>query len=231
MKKLFSILAGLLLVPSVATAAKGSAELSGETARQEGFASIVTTDGGEVTYSILTNGIGVPTRAVILVGAAERVDLEAEFEFGAATSTVATQANLRSLLNANNVRLRVEGPDGTIEGPLTFIPGADANVNNVQRNYGDVAIGTTAPARRIIVTNDGTEPLRVADLLIRGGGRAQFNVISNDCNQVTIRPGGRCVATITFRPTAEGLQKALAVINSSDESKGQIRVQLRGNGI
>lgn len=231
MKKLVSVLAVLLLVPSVAMAAKWSSELAGATARQEGFASITTTDAGELTYTIMVNGIGVPNRAVILVGGSETVDLEADFAFGAASSTLTTQANLRGLINANNVTLRVEGPDGTIEGPVDLLAGADINVNALQRQYGDVPIGQTAPARNVVVTNDGTASLRVANLLIRGAARAQYDIVSNTCRQVTLPPGGRCAATITFTPTAEGEQRALALVNSSDEAKRQVRVQLRGAGI
>lgn len=229
MKKLVSILAALALVPSVATAAKWSSDLSGESPRQEGFASITTTASGDVTYSIMTNGIGVPTRAVILVDGAEAVDLNAEFEFGAASSTVSTRTNLSNLVRST-VALRVEGPDGTIEGPVDLIRGPDVNVNAPQRNFGEVAVGTRAPARRVIVSNDGTENLRVADILIRGANRNQYRVLANTCRKATLAPGRSCALTVTFAPTSTGEKRGLAVVNSSDPGSPLI-VQLRGVGI
>ena len=216
MKKFVVILAALLLIPSVASAAKWSVDLSDSTAREEGFASIVT------------NGIGVPTQATI-VGGGGPVTLDPTFEFGSASGTFSTGSNLAGLINAN-LTLRVTGPDGTVEGPVTLIPGADVNVNALQRQFGDVAVGSTAAPRNILVTNDGTAALRVANVLIRGAGRSQFQILSNGCRGVTLQAGQRCAVSITFAPTAAGAARALAVVNSSDASKRQIRIQLRGTG-
>lgn len=229
MKKFVSIVAVLLFLPGVAMAAKWSADLDGADARQEGFASINTTHAGTIVYTIMANGIGVPTRAAIRRGGSDLVDLGAEFNFSAATGTLVTGLNLSGLVNAN-LTLRIEGPNGTLEGPISLIAGADANVNTLQRNFGGVAVGSVSAARNIIVTNDGTADLRVANLLIRGAGRARFNVVANQCQAVTLRPGQRCVATIRFLPAATGEVRALAVVDSSDFSKRQIRVQLRGTG-
>jgi len=115
MRKLAVILAALALSPAVATANDLSANLTGA---GQGFASLQAS-GTTISYGIVTNGIGTPTRAVILQGAAEFIDLQATFSAGSAFGTVATSAANIAALNADtsSYTLRVEG-SGNVQGDL-----------------------------------------------------------------------------------------------------------------
>ena len=116
MKKLFCLVAALLLVPAVAAADDLSATLSG--GGGSGIAAIQT-DGGSVSYSIITNGIGNITGAQILQGNSTFVNLNAASGNGSAAGSVNTAANLDDLNgNTANYSLRVTGSSGTISGPL-----------------------------------------------------------------------------------------------------------------
>jgi hypothetical protein len=114
---LLGALVALILLPAGAAWADDfSATLSG--GGGQGIASIVTGD-GQVSYGILTNGIGTPTSAAILQGGSVFVDLAASFSGGSAAGTVNTAANLSAIeANPGAFSVRVQGPGGTIQGPL-----------------------------------------------------------------------------------------------------------------
>ena len=109
------VLALVLLPAGAAWADDFSATLTGP---GQGLASIVTGD-GTVQYAILTQGIGTPTSAAILQGNNLFVNLPGSFSGGSAAGTVATQADLAALeANPGNFSVRVQGPGGTLQGPL-----------------------------------------------------------------------------------------------------------------
>lgn len=229
MSNIVSILAALLALPGLALGAEYSGDLEGATPRQEGFASVVATNAGTITFTIATNGIGVPTSATVWQDGSLLVDLEAEFFGGTATGTLASGLDLSGV---GNLLLRVEGPDGTVEAPLVLLPGADINATPLQRDFGEVAVGSSSPARAIRVSNDGTANLRLGgQVFIRGAGRARYSLVSEDCSGRVLAPGAACTIQVRFSPTAPGEARALAVLNSTDRNEPQVRVQLRGTGI
>lgn len=114
-KTLLALCAFTLLFAGAAVADEFSATLTGN---GQGLASIVTGD-GQVTYGILTQGIGTPTSAQILQGGSVFVNLDADFTGGSAAGTVNTGANLAALeANPGGFSVRVQGPGGTVQGPL-----------------------------------------------------------------------------------------------------------------
>jgi hypothetical protein len=141
---MLNLSAALLLVaavfPTLALAQDLSADLSGATARQEGFASLVG-QGNAVRLTALTNGIGTPTRAVIRRGGADVVELDAEFNFGLATGTTSGGPVAAILADPASYQLRVEGPDGVIEGPIVGVASAaGVIVDPLRRNFGNVPV-------------------------------------------------------------------------------------------
>jgi len=115
-KKILWTLALLaVLAPAAASADDLSATLTGG---GQGIASIVTGN-GQVSYAIITSGIGTPNSAAIVQGANVVVDLGASFSAGSASGTVNTGANLGAI-NSNPAQftVRVSGPGGTVQGPL-----------------------------------------------------------------------------------------------------------------
>ena len=108
----------------------------------------------------------------------------------------------------------------------------DVTVDFLKRNFGDVAVGTSAPLRKLTLTNDGTQPLQVFAIKIRGVDRARFTLPSAEdgCSDTTLAPGQSCRLRVGFEPDTVGLRKALAVITTNDPDEGEIRVQLRGSG-
>jgi hypothetical protein len=118
MKKGFWILAALLTAfAGQASADYLSADLAG--AGGEGIASL-TTEAAQVTYTILTSDVGTPTGAVIMQGGATVLDLQADFEFGAAAGSVAAAGALITLLenNTSAYTLVVQTAGGNLSGTL-----------------------------------------------------------------------------------------------------------------
>ena len=108
-KRILTLAAALLLVPMAAAADDYSAELTGGGGAQ-GFAS-VRTGGGQITYSIVTNGIGNVTEASVA-----GVSLGASSGNGSAAGSVAS-----GVTELNGAVLTVNGSSGTVSGPLSLV--------------------------------------------------------------------------------------------------------------
>ena len=130
-------------------------------------------------------------------------------------------------------------PDGLFSNDYIFhteTPGPasdpDITVDPLKRNFGEVAVGTSAPTRRVVVTNDGTENLALEPILIRGANRSQFTLpaATDGCSGEVLPPGSSCTFRVVFEPTATGLQRAMALVRSNDPDEREVRVLLRGTG-
>ncbi len=119
MKKILCTLALMVvlvvLLPGAASADDLSATLTGD---GQGIASIVTGN-GQISYAIVTDGIGTPNSAVILRGGSTFVNLNAGFSAGTASGVVSTGADLGALESSpGQFTVRVNGPGGTVQGAL-----------------------------------------------------------------------------------------------------------------
>jgi hypothetical protein len=68
--------------------------------------------------------------------------------------------------------------------------------------FPDTPVGSSSPAKTVIVTNTGN-----ADLAIRSitSANADFAITANTCSpSVAIPPGGNCLVSVHFFPTSEG---------------------------
>jgi hypothetical protein len=108
-KRTLALAAGLLLLPMAAAADDFSAQLSGGGGAQ-GFAS-VRTGGGQIAYSIVTNGIGNITGASVA-----GVDLGASSANGSDAGSVAS-----NVTDLNGAVLTVNGSQGSVSGALELV--------------------------------------------------------------------------------------------------------------
>jgi hypothetical protein len=110
---------GVLSTALTARADDFSAQLAGS-GDDQGFAALRIV-GTEIEFGILTGGIGTPTGAQLLQGANVLVNLNATFNFGSATGSVTSAADLAAITaSPGNYSIRVEGPAGVIQGPLAL---------------------------------------------------------------------------------------------------------------
>ncbi|HEX2164143.1 MAG TPA: Calx-beta domain-containing protein [Thermoanaerobaculia bacterium] len=107
-KRLFLSAAVLLLLPLAASADDFSAQLAG-TGGAQGFASL-RTGGGQITYSIVTNGIGDVTGASVA-----GVALGASSATGSAAGSVVS-----GVTDLAGATLTVDGSSGSVSGPVVL---------------------------------------------------------------------------------------------------------------
>lgn len=143
-KKLLALAAALLLVPVVVAADDFSAELSGGGGAQ-GFAS-VRTGGGQITYSMITNGIGNVTGATVA-----GVALGASSGNGSAAGSVAS-----AVTELNGAVLTVNGSSGTVSGPLSRV--GEGGGGNPTPGAGSIQLASDA---ELALEADGTVTLTV----------------------------------------------------------------------
>lgn len=108
----------------------------------------------------------------------------------------------------------------------------DVTADFLKRNFGIILIDTSAPTRKVTLTNDGARPLRIFAIKIRGADRASFTLPTNEdgCSGQLLAPGQFCRFRVGFEPLAVGPHKALAVVPTNDPDEGDLRIQLRGTG-
>lgn len=111
--------------------------------------------------------------------------------------------------------------------------GPEISIDFLKRNFGDVETGTSAPLRKVTLTNNGTRPLRIVAIQLRGADRSQFALPAKEdgCSEKRLAPGKACRFRVGFEPSTPGPRKALAVIKTNDPGASEIRVQLRGAGV
>jgi hypothetical protein len=104
-------------------------------------------------------------------------------------------------------------------------------VSTTRVEFGEVALGRRANPQEITVTNGGSIPLAIQQLLIRGDNPGDFPLTeATTCDdEATLAPGQSCVVALSFRPAAPGLHTATLVVGQ-DATDEPITVILRGTG-
>ena len=101
-----------------------------------------------------------------------------------------------------------------------------------KRKFGEVEVGKAAK-RKVKLTNNRTEEVEVFNIEIAGPDGSQFTlpVAKDRCSGKTLEPGRSCKFRVRFQADGAGLQRARAVVESSDPDQGSLRIQLRGTGV
>jgi subtilisin family serine protease len=108
-------------------------------------------------------------------------------------------------------------------------PAPDITVAPDSIDIGGVYIGNSTDVT-FTLTNNGVE-----DLIIRcvdGTNQVDppFSFVVDDCSAVTLAPGGSCIATVRFEPTAVGTFSEIFDIKSNDPDESLVIVNLSGSG-
>jgi hypothetical protein len=100
-------------------------------------------------------------------------------------------------------------------------------ITPVGLDFGQVAVGTTAPSQQVQITNVSTSPQKISSTSFVGGAAGVFGGAQN-CVGKTLAPAESCQLTYRFQPTAVGSADRTA----SGTINGQpFAVDLRGTGI
>ncbi|MBV8551273.1 MAG: choice-of-anchor D domain-containing protein [Acidobacteriaceae bacterium] len=95
-------------------------------------------------------------------------------------------------------------------------------------SFGNQMVGSTSTAATVTLSNTGTAPLSIFGSSLSGPNAPEFTVSSTTCSN-SVPAGSNCTFSITFSPTAGGLQTASLAITDSVASSPQT-VALTGTG-
>jgi probable HAF family extracellular repeat protein len=109
--------------------------------------------------------------------------------------------------------------------PLISAPIASLSPSSV--TFLTRAIGTTSPAKTVVLKNTGTSSLSITSIAIAGTNAGDFSQ-TNSC-PATLAAGASCTISVKFKPTASGTRNAL--LRVSDNAAGSPQeVTLSGIG-
>jgi uncharacterized repeat protein (TIGR03803 family) len=106
-------------------------------------------------------------------------------------------------------------------------PTLNASLSPASLSFGDQALGTPSPAKRVIVKNTGTTTLTIAGIAITGTNARDF-VQTHNCGS-SLAAGASCSINVTFKPTASGTRTAALSVRDNAAGSPQ-KVSLTGVG-
>jgi centrosomal CEP192-like protein/ASPM-SPD-2-Hydin domain-containing protein len=101
----------------------------------------------------------------------------------------------------------ISGTGTTPSGAVTFTP---ASID-----FGSVEVSTTAPARHVTLSNNGTAPLVIGRVVIGGVAASEYTITSDACSASTLPVGSSCVVALNFTPAEAGNRSALLQVASN----------------
>jgi hypothetical protein len=108
--------------------------------------------------------------------------------------------------------------------PYVMLSTAFKAVSPMSLNFGSQGVGTTSAAQAITISNPSSVSLNIASIV----ASANFSQ-SNDCGS-SLAPGAHCTLTVSFTPTAAGLESgAIAITDSTKISP--LAIALGGTGV
>jgi hypothetical protein len=118
---------------------------------------------------------------------------------------VATGASKVRTDESNSILFAI--PDGTEAPPSAKAKGVGFSVESV--DFGTVPVGTSSVAREVTLKNFESSPLGIDEIRTT----SEF-VQANTCTS-ELKPGESCKATVSFKPTAAGIQKGQLSIKTA----------------
>ena len=94
-------------------------------------------------------------------------------------------------------------------------------------DFSTVLVGRSR-TKALVITNDGTAPLKMRGFTVSGKKRKEFSVSAPKIG--AIAPGASVTIRVTFTPKAIGMRKAALHILSNDKDEASFDVALSGNG-
>ncbi len=97
-------------------------------------------------------------------------------------------------------------------------------------DFGPSPLGSTAPAAALTLSNQGSAPLALRDLVVDGAAAADFERRGDRCTGETLEPGTACTLQVSFTPGAAGMRRAVLRVRG-DLPGPPLLVELTGLGL
>jgi serine protease len=138
------------------------------------------------------------------------------------STTGARTASLSVPSDASN------SPNGvTLSGTGTM---PAVSIASASISFPTTAVGSSAPAQTVTLTNTGTGPLLVGGVSLTGANPGDFAISADSCSNQTIAPGASCSISVTYTPSATGTRTANLSIPSNAPGSPH-RVDLSGTDV
>ncbi|MGA8029357.1 MAG: choice-of-anchor D domain-containing protein, partial [Bryobacteraceae bacterium] len=107
-----------------------------------------------------------------------------------------------------------------------------ANPNPTSLTYASTNQGTTTAAQSTVLSNPGTDTLKITGIAITGPNAGDFTISANTCG-TTLAPTATCSVSVKFDPTAPGSRTAsLTFTDNANNIPGSTQnVTLNGTGV
>jgi PGF-pre-PGF domain-containing protein len=153
---------------------------------------------------------------------------------GAGESTTIRVTFTPNATGLQSAELRIESNDE--DEPILAIPLSGTgriapvvDVDPANLTFGQVTVGSTETAS-VTVSNVGTAPLSVDNLILAGSDPGQFAIDSSSV-PTTLAPGENTTIEMAFEPTSGGAKTARLDIETNDTDAPTTPVSLSGSGV
>jgi hypothetical protein len=102
----------------------------------------------------------------------------------------------------------------------------DIDVDPAYHEFGNAQVGTDSDPVTITVTNNGTSPLLMEDLVKSGNDPDQFTIQNDNVWGQAIDPGANATFEVVLSPTSEGRQDAFITLPSNDPDEHFVIITL-----
>ena len=102
----------------------------------------------------------------------------------------------------------------------------DIDVDPAYHEFGEVKVGADSDPATFTVTNNGTSPLFVEDLVKSGDNPDQFTIQNDNVSGQAIDPGANATFEVVFSPTSEGRKDAYITLASNDPDEHFVIITL-----
>jgi hypothetical protein len=86
------------------------------------------------------------------------------------------------------------------------------SIDPLMADFGPVNVNSTAAAKVFTVKNGGGAPTSALKASV---STAEFAIVGNTCDGVTVAPNGTCTVSVNFRPTSPGAKTAVVAVTGS----------------
>jgi hypothetical protein len=105
----------------------------------------------------------------------------------------------------------------------------EVGISPTSHGFGNVALGTTSPERRVTVRNTGSASLVVS--ASASGHTGEFQ-LDDECTPVgSVSPGDECTIGVVFAPTGTGARSMTLAVSTDDASEPITNVTFTGAGV
>lgn len=104
----------------------------------------------------------------------------------------------------------------TIDYPRPTGPPAPTGLTTLTANPPSLDFGGTTAPRPVTITNTGARDSGTLDAFLIGGDFGSFTVTDNGCKGHVLKPGEKCLVTLSASPNKKGKQTLLTVRDDSD---------------